>query len=126
MADLLTVRPSFNCLLLQADGNNGDGSMEACCDWLSNQSGLSARLFAACICGGYSTVSSDKALQVGGFASIALAPVAELSARQAAPFFIKFFIELDLHCKDSINAMMAQFAFAKAQKFAPGRMRIKY
>ena len=126
MKEPLAQHQAFNCLLLQAHGDSVLGNVEECWEWLSRQVQLGPTLLAVCVCQGYTADLADKMLQKGGFASITLVPVEELSVRQAAPFFVKFFVELDLHSTDSINGMMAQFAFAKAQKFAPGKVKILY
>lgn len=120
----------FNCLLLLAHGSSAGGAagadMEACWEWLAKQGQLPPRLFAACICHGHDPALTHRILTSPSLAPIALAPVAEPTPRQAAAFFVKFFQELNLHCTSSINGLMAQFAFAKAQKFAPGKMKICY
>ena len=126
MAEVFQRHSDFNCLLLQAHGDSGSGNMQECWEWLSSQGNLGPKLFAASVCGGHPHALAERVLQSQGFASIAVVPVEQLLARQAAPFFVKFFVELDLHTKDSISSIMAQFAFAKAQKFAQGKMKIRF
>ena len=120
----LAQHQGFNCLLLQAHGDFVLENLEECLKYLSHQVQQDSKLLAVCVCQGYVADMAEKLQQKGSVPSIMLVPVGELSVRQAAPFFVKFFVELNLHSTDSINGMMAQFAFAKAQKFAPGKVKI--
>ena len=124
MGKPLTEHQTFNCLLLQAHGDSALGNAEECLKYLSGSVQQDPKLLAVCVCQAYIADLADKLQQKGGVPSIMLVPVGELSVREAAPFFVKFFVELNLHSTDSINGMMAQFAFAKAQKFAPGKVKI--
>ena len=130
MRGILAADEEYNCILLlahgQAQGNSTGASLEACWEWLKNQVQLSPKLFAACVCRGYDPSVGREILETSSFASIALAPESELTSREAAAFFVKFFYELDIHCSGSISGMMAQFAYAKARHLSRGKMKMRW
>ena len=121
----LELHPDFNCLLLQAHGATVGGCARDCWRSLCETDVLTERLFAMSVCNGFDPSLSADILEDSSATSMVVVPVESLPARRTGPFFVKFFVELDLHCPQSINPMMARFAFAKAQKFAPGKMKIR-
>ena len=114
----------INCIFLQVNGEDIGGWARDC--WLALQRStiLKNRLFALSICDGFDQYLSEEILNYKGDCSISVCPVNQLTKRQSAAFFVKFFIELDLHCSQSISPMMARFAFAKAKRFALGHVAI--
>ena len=128
--DSLASGEGYNCLLLlvhgKVEGNADMVGLGDWWDWLAHRPQASPRLLAICICQGYDSSLGELMQQQSSFAPIILAPESDLTPRQAAAFWVKFFHELNLHCADSISPMMAQFAFAKARHLAKGKMKIRY
>ena len=50
------------------------------------------------------------------FAPLAVAQGSPLTPREAGLFFLKFFIELDLHSSDEISGRMVWFSWSKARE----------
>jgi len=125
LSQALELHPDFNCLLLQAHGPAAGGCARECWRSLCESGALTERLFAMSLCNGFDPSLPAEILEDSAATSMVVVPVEGLSVRSTGPFFVKFFVELHLHCPQSINAMMARFAFAKAQKFAPGQVKIR-
>ncbi|MSQ33895.1 MAG: hypothetical protein EXR60_05715 [Dehalococcoidia bacterium] len=126
---VLSAADDFNCLFLLAHGR-GDGtppSSDGRSYWgrLLLHPELSEKLLALCVFQPHDASLSQEVLQPGAWGRIALAPTAEITARDAIIFFVKFFYELDLHSRSSITSAMAQFAYFKAGRLVKNKVALR-
>ena len=121
---IIRTEEDINCIFLQANGKNVDGRAREYWVELNRIKCLKNRLFALSMCNGFDKSLSHEVLNFKSGSSITVCPIDQLSKRQSSAFFVKLFIELDLHCSQSISSFMARFAFAKAKQFAPDLIQI--
>ena len=126
LSDALSDQDAFNCVFLFCHGAGAqvsqDSKLSSFWTWLSACGGLTPKLLTVCTCETYDADTSQSILEArDSFAQLAIAPQSPLSPRAAGLFFMKFFVELDLHANDSITSKMAWFSHAKARELLKRR-----
>ena len=117
----LEPQHDFNCMLLFDHGEGEyaapETNLTSYWTWLNSRVQPPGLLFAACMWESFDPTVSQEILGSGeSFAPLALAPQTPLTPREAGLFFLKFFIELDLHSGDAITGRMVWFACSKARE----------
>ena len=135
LAEAVQDQDAFNCIFLMCHGAEGeappDSRLSSFWAWLSAPGRLAPKLLAVCTYETYDADSSQYILDAkDSFAQFAVVPRSEMTARAAGLFFMKFFVEMNLHTEDHITGKMAWFSHAKARELLkrrnlPGQMGIR-
>ena len=122
-ADLsqLGLPETYNCVLLFAHAGTAKESphaqLRAYWDHLNSRSEGQDTLFAVCTWEDFDPETTHDILKSPtNFAPLAVAQGSPLTPREAGLFFLKFFIELDLHSSDDISGRMVWFSWSKARE----------
>ena len=114
-----------SCLLLlghgEASAPSAAAEIRGYVAWLkANVAG--PKLLAVCSWQDYDpTLTAEILALPEEFAPLAIAQQSPVTAREAGLFFLKFFIELDLHSEDNMSGRMAWFSWSKAKELLTRR-----
>ena len=126
LPEALVDQETFNCIFLIGHGGGPhtqeDTGLKSFWAWLSSYEKLSPKLLAVCTWEDYDPDTSQKILAAeDSFAKFALVPQSPLSARAAGLFFMKFFIELDMHAAEEITGKIVWVSRSKARELLKRR-----